>query len=219
MRLSGGAVSIFSSSDGLGPDRAWKDLAFHCTLSCAESSNLSTPGNQSRVSAVLSPCSIARKRSRHSTPNGLSRVWVRLQRERRLNQQARTKGYLLRARQYSTIYKAARSARTRGPKRDAQDDLTETIERVSGLLAELQKDFAAATRPDARQLEVSLTGLERMLSDALLRVASPEELAAAQKEVKEQLRPYRSQMEKAAYEQTFNNLLLKRLREISVCPG
>ncbi|MGI8917488.1 MAG: hypothetical protein ACR2H6_02715 [Pyrinomonadaceae bacterium] len=100
-----------------------------------------------------------------------------------------------------------------GRQRDGQDELTETSERVSALLAALQKDFAAALRPDARRLEVSLTGLERMLSEALLRVASPEELAAAQKEVKEQLRPYRSQMEKAAYEQTFNNLLLKRLRE------
>ena len=97
--------------------------------------------------------------------------------------------------------------------REAQDDLRETIGRVSDLLSALKKDFAAAARPDARQLEVSLTGLERMLSDALLRVAPPEEMAAAQKEVKEQLRPYRSHMEKAAYEQTFNNLLLKRLRE------
>lgn len=102
--------------------------------------------------------------------------------------------------------------------RKANDELTEVIGRVIALLGELQKDFAAATRPDARQLEVSLTGLERMLSEALLRVASPEELAAAQKEVKEQLRPYRSHMEKPAYEQTFNNLLMKRLREDFALP-
>ncbi len=98
-------------------------------------------------------------------------------------------------------------------RRDVKDDLTEAIERVIELLAALQRDFGEATRPDARQLEVSLTGLERMLSDALLRVASPEAMATLQKEIKEQLRPYRSHMEKAAYEQTFNNLLLKRLRE------
>lgn len=100
-----------------------------------------------------------------------------------------------------------------GRQREVQDDLTEAIGCVIDLLVELQKDFAAATRPDARQLEVSLTGLERMLSEALLRVASAEEMAAARKEVKEQLRPYRSHMEKPAHEQTFNNLLLKRLRE------
>ncbi len=102
--------------------------------------------------------------------------------------------------------------------RRIEDELTEAIGRAIDLLGEVQNDFAGATRPDARQLEVSLTGLERMLSDALLRVASPEELAAAQKEIKEQLRPYRSHMEKPAYDQTFNNLLLKRLREENGLP-
>ncbi len=103
-------------------------------------------------------------------------------------------------------------------KRDVRNDLTEAVARVIGLLDELQKDFAAASLPDARALEVSLTGLERTLSDALLRVVSAEEMAAAQQEVKEQLRPYRSHMDKAAYEQTFNNLLLKRLREDAGLP-
>ncbi|HET6669515.1 MAG TPA: hypothetical protein VFH15_04710 [Pyrinomonadaceae bacterium] len=105
-----------------------------------------------------------------------------------------------------------------GARRASEDDLTEAISRVVGLLAEVQKDFATAARPDARQLEVSLTGLERTLSDALLRVVSQEETAGAQNEVKEQLRPYRSHMDKAAYEQTFNNLLLKRLREDAGLP-
>ena len=39
-----------------------------------------------------------------------------------------------------------------GRQREVQDDLTEAIARVISLLLELQKDFAAATRPDARQL-------------------------------------------------------------------
>ena len=98
-------------------------------------------------------------------------------------------------------------------KRDGDDDLTEAISRVLGLLQDLQQDFAASSRPEARQLEVSLTGLERTLSDALLTVMSQEEMTQARKEVKEQLRAYRSHMEKAAYEQTFDNLLLKRLRD------
>jgi hypothetical protein len=116
------------------------------------------------------------------------------------------------------LQRGAAALRSAGHQREIQDDLTEAIERVIDLLAELQKDFIATTRPDARQLEVSLTGLERILSDALLRVASTEAMATAQKEIKEQLRPYRSHMEKQAYEQTFNNLLLKRLREESGLP-
>ena len=105
-----------------------------------------------------------------------------------------------------------------GARRGIEDDLTEAISRVIDLLAELQNDFATAASPDARKLEVSLAGLERTLSDALLRVVPQEELAGAQKDVKEQLRPYRSHMDKAAYDQTFNNLLLKRLRESAGLP-
>ena len=37
-------------------------------------------------------------------------------------------------------------------------------------------------------------------------------------EVKDQLKPYRAQMEAAVYKQTFDNLLLKRLREQFAVP-
>jgi hypothetical protein len=38
-------------------------------------------------------------------------------------------------------------------------------------------------------------------------------MASIEREVKEQLKPYRKQMDTAVYQQTFDNLLLKRLRE------
>ena len=94
-----------------------------------------------------------------------------------------------------------------------ESELTHTIQRVTSLLEQLETDFATAALPDARRLEISLTGLEKMLSESLMLAASNEELSEAQREVKEQLRPYRSHMDKAAYEQTASNLLLKRLRE------
>jgi hypothetical protein len=106
-------------------------------------------------------------------------------------------------------------AQGQGP---VEDDLTEAITRVLGLLHELERDFADANRPDAKKLEISLTGLERMLSNALLAVVSAERMSEAQREVQEQLRPYRTHMEKGAYEQTLNNLLLKRLREHFAVP-
>jgi len=90
--------------------------------------------------------------------------------------------------------------------------------RVVALLEELERDFIEASLPDVRQLEISLTGLERTLSDALLAVVPAAEMSEVQMKVKEQLRPYRSNMEKAAYEQTVNNLLLKRLRELFGIP-
>jgi hypothetical protein len=94
-----------------------------------------------------------------------------------------------------------------------EDDFTDALERAVALLSDLEQDFAAIALPDAQKLEVSLTGLERMLSDAVRSAASSEQIAAMELEVKEQLRPYRKHMEAAVYQQTFDNLLLKRLRE------
>jgi hypothetical protein len=100
-----------------------------------------------------------------------------------------------------------------GRKRVGADDLSDTLERAVALLSELEQDFAAAGSPDAQKLELSLSGLERMLSDAIRLVASSEQVVAIELEIKEQLKPYRKHMESAVYQQTFDNLLLKRLRE------
>ncbi len=71
---------------------------------------------------------------------------------------------------------------------------------------------------DTRRLEDSLTGLERMLNEAMLAVISSDDLDAIKKEIKDQLKPYRSQMEPPAYNQTVDNLLLKRVREQFAVP-
>lgn len=93
------------------------------------------------------------------------------------------------------------------------DYLAEALARAASQLTELQNDFAAATLPNAQKLEQSLTGVERMLTDALLTAANAEQLDALAQDVKKQLKPYRKQMEPAVYEQTKNNLVMKRLRD------
>jgi len=94
-----------------------------------------------------------------------------------------------------------------------EDDFSESLARAASLVAQLETDFADLPRPDARKLEDSLTGIERMLSDVLRSTVSSDELEAIRGEIKKQLRPYRRHMDPAVYEQTFENLLLKRLRE------
>jgi hypothetical protein len=100
-----------------------------------------------------------------------------------------------------------------GRKKVVEDDFSDALERAVSLLSELEQDFAAAGLPDAQKLEQSLSGVERLLSDAIRSVASSEQIAAIDTEVKEQLKPYRKHMEATVYHQTFDNLLLKRLRE------
>ena len=94
-----------------------------------------------------------------------------------------------------------------------EDDYSDALKRAIALLAELEEDFAAANLPDAQKLELSLSGLERMLSDATRSIAGSEQIASIEREVKQELKPYRKHMEPAVYQQTFDNLLLKRLRE------
>jgi hypothetical protein len=93
-----------------------------------------------------------------------------------------------------------------------EDDLSEALARAAALLAEIENDFAGDATLDTRKLEDSLTGLERMLNDAMLSVVNTA-LDGVKKEIRDQLKPYRALMETAVYNQTFNNLLLKRLRE------
>jgi hypothetical protein len=89
----------------------------------------------------------------------------------------------------------------------------ETILRAVALLDELLRDFANTVTPSAQKLEVSLSGIERMLSESISTHVSSEHMSTLQTEVKQQLKPYRSQMEPKVYEQTFQNLLLKALRD------
>ena len=97
--------------------------------------------------------------------------------------------------------------------RTPKDDLSETLARAIALLGDIERDFASSTTLDTRKLEDSLTGLERMLNDSMFSVVSATALDDLKNGIKEQLKPYRSQMEPAVYKQTFENLLLKRLRE------
>lgn len=98
------------------------------------------------------------------------------------------------------------------------DDFGETLERVVARLTELEADFAGAARPDAERLEEALADLERMLDDGLRAGLDAEESAAIRAGVEAQLQPYRARMERAVYEQTFDNLLLKQLRDARSLP-
>jgi len=98
-------------------------------------------------------------------------------------------------------------------KESGKNGLGDALARAASLLEELEKDFAGTALANTQQLEVSLTGIERMLNEALRSAVDPEIIDANRREVKAQLRPYKGHMEPAAYDLTFDNLLLKRLRD------
>jgi len=93
------------------------------------------------------------------------------------------------------------------------DELTEALSRAGTLLGEIREDYGSAAAPSARKLEESLTGIERLLSDALRAIGSAGEIEILRSEIKSQLKPYQRQMDQEVYERTFDNLFMKRLRE------
>jgi hypothetical protein len=102
--------------------------------------------------------------------------------------------------------------------RASEVELCEALARAASRLEELAADFARAVRPSAESLESSLSDLETLIDRALresLPIAVIEERRDA---AEEQLRPYRTRMERATYEQTLENLLAKALREEARVP-
>jgi hypothetical protein len=105
------------------------------------------------------------------------------------------------------------SARDARLAKGREDELTEALARASSRLEGLERDFAAAARPDAELLEGALCDLEAMLDRAVYSSVEPERIEARRREAEEQLKPYRARMERGVYEQTRDNLLAKYLRE------
>ena len=103
-------------------------------------------------------------------------------------------------------------------KRSGEDQFYEALSRSASRLAELEKDFAAAARPNAEKLEDSLTALEKLLEEALIASLPAHTRDGARVAAEEQLKPYRSRMERAVFDQTLDNLILKALREAQGLP-
>lgn len=107
----------------------------------------------------------------------------------------------------------ARIASTAGKLITGESEVTGALERAAALLGDVELELNESTRVDAQKLEVSLTGIERMLSEALRGWAPQEQQKTLHAEIKKQLKPYRSHMEDSVYEQTLENLFMTRLRE------
>lgn len=113
---------------------------------------------------------------------------------------------------------ALRESLAEHQKIDGAENLSEILERTIARLDSLEKDFSAAARPDSESLEDSLTGLDRMINEALIASVGAGEHETLRAETEKQLKPYRSRMEEATYRQTFDNMMLKRVREIHNVP-
>ena len=86
-----------------------------------------------------------------------------------------------------------------------KEDLERACERLRGLESNLGPDLEAIDR--------SLADVEKFLDQALLTKAGHEHLSKIEKDVTEQLRPYKKGMDVETYKSTFDLMLMKLLRE------
>ena len=87
--------------------------------------------------------------------------------------------------------------------------LKEDLERAAVRLEELKSNLT----DDIETIDKSLTDIEHFLDHTILTNSDKKHLKQWERETTVQLKPYKSAMDTAAYEQTFRLMLLKRIRE------
>jgi len=96
-------------------------------------------------------------------------------------------------------------------------ELAPSIIRARARLTEIAAEIESAARVDAEAVERDLDSIDRMLMETAASSAD-DRIQALRKEAAKQLRGYRSKMDDAIYEQTVQNFVARRLREIHALP-
>lgn len=96
--------------------------------------------------------------------------------------------------------------------------LETAIDRARGRLNEVTAEVRASTRVNAEALERDLDSIDRLIIDAARESLGDEKLKKLRAEAESHLRSYRKKMDKAIYEQTVQNFISRRLREMSGIP-
>lgn len=91
-----------------------------------------------------------------------------------------------------------------------KEDLSRAITRLEELAAHITADFET--------IDATLGDIEKLLERAMLTNWEPEHLKILKKEVSGQLRGYKAEMDAESYKNTFDLMLLKRLREEAGIP-
>lgn len=93
-------------------------------------------------------------------------------------------------------------------------NLSEDVERAVSRL----KDLNSNLNEDFEQVDKTLGDIEKLLDRGLQSNWEKAHLKLLEKEISGQLREYKASMEPDAYKQTFDLMLLKRLREVAGVP-
>ncbi len=96
--------------------------------------------------------------------------------------------------------------------------LENAIDRARERLKEITAEIEGSPRVNAEALERDLDGIDRMVLEGARESLGEEELKKLRAEAESHLRSYRKKMDKAIYEQTVQNFIARRLREMNNIP-
>lgn len=97
-------------------------------------------------------------------------------------------------------------------------ELENAIERAMARMKEIIVEIGGPGRVEAEALERDLDGIDRMILEAARQSLGDDELKKLRAEAESHLRSYRKKMDKAIYEQTIQNFISRRLRELNKIP-
>jgi hypothetical protein len=96
--------------------------------------------------------------------------------------------------------------------------LENVIVRARERLKEITAEIESSARVDAEALERDLDGLDRMILEGARESLGLEEMKTLRADAESNLRSYRKKMDKAIYEQTVQNFIARRLRDMNNIP-
>jgi hypothetical protein len=96
--------------------------------------------------------------------------------------------------------------------------LENAIDRGRTRLKEIISEVEGSPRVNAEALERDLDGIDRIVLEGVREGLGEEEMKSLRAEAQSHLRSYRKKMDKAIYEQTVQNFISRRLRELNNIP-
>ncbi|MEO7659833.1 MAG: hypothetical protein ABIV48_09485, partial [Pyrinomonadaceae bacterium] len=99
-------------------------------------------------------------------------------------------------------------------KANERPELRDEMDRAIGRLDELASDLTS----NFETVDATLGDVEKLIERAMLSNWEPEHLKVLKKEISSQLRGYKADMDADVYKNTFELMLLKRLREEAGIP-
>lgn len=100
----------------------------------------------------------------------------------------------------------------------ARTEIGSAAARARARLTEIASEIIGSARVNAESLERDLDAIDRMILEAAARECGEEELEKIRADAATQLRSYKKKMDKSIYEQTVQNFVSRRLREINNIP-